>query len=178
MLEKLTRKKVLKQDDTRPTNIEQLIEKYSLEELWNKIDEIIDYSNTGINIDTVYPIGSIYMSVNSTNPGSLFGGTWTAWGSGRVPVGIDTNDTDFDTVEETGGEKTHTLVSNELPKITPTFNQTISKAPYGMSTGSAYSEGIYTAGVGTNLTINEIGGDQAHNNLQPYITCYMWKRIS
>lgn len=57
-------------------------------------------------INTIYPVGSIYMSVSSTNPGVTFGvGTWEAWGSGRVPVGVDSNDTSFDTVEETGGKK-------------------------------------------------------------------------
>ena len=48
------------------------------------------------------------MSVNSTNPGSLFGGTWTAWGQGRVPVGVSTSGT-FNTVEKTGGSETHKL---------------------------------------------------------------------
>ena len=59
-------------------------------------------------VDLMYPIGSIYMSVSSTNPGTTFGvGTWESWGSGRVPVGVDSNDTSFDTVEETGGNKSN-----------------------------------------------------------------------
>ena len=49
----------------------------------------------------------MYISVNSTNPSSLFGGTWVAWGAGRVPVGINTSDGDFNTAEKTGGSKTH-----------------------------------------------------------------------
>ena len=44
----------------------------------------------------VYPVGSIYLSVNSTNPSSYFGGTWVAWGSGRVPIGVNTSDTRFE----------------------------------------------------------------------------------
>lgn len=52
----------------------------------------------------IYPIGSIYMSVNDTNPSSLFGGTWVAWGSGRVPVGVGSNGTtNYSSVEATGG---------------------------------------------------------------------------
>ena len=43
-------------------------------------------------VDHIYPVGSIYMSVNNTNPGTLFGGTWEQWGSGRVPVGVDMED--------------------------------------------------------------------------------------
>jgi microcystin-dependent protein len=69
-----------------------------------------------INIGIIYPIGSIYLSVNSANPGTwLPGTTWVAWGSGKVPVGIDTGQTEFNSVEKTGGEKTHTLSLGELP---------------------------------------------------------------
>lgn len=50
----------------------------------------------------IYPVGSIYISVVATNPSTYFGGTWVAWGSGRVPVGINTSDSDFKTVEKTG----------------------------------------------------------------------------
>ena len=58
----------------------------------------------------IYPVGSIYTNAtNSTNPGTLLGfGTWTAFGAGRVPVGYNSGDTDFDTAEETGGSKTST----------------------------------------------------------------------
>ena len=62
----------------------------------------------------MYPVGSIYLSVNNVNPGTLFGGTWEAWGSGRVPVGVDTSQSEFDRVEKTGGEKTHQLTETEL----------------------------------------------------------------
>ena len=58
----------------------------------------INFGNKSL-IDLVYPVGSIYMSVNNTNPTSLFGGTWVAWGSGRVPIGVNTSDSDFNAVE-------------------------------------------------------------------------------
>lgn len=61
----------------------------------------------------LYPVGSIYMAINAANPGLVFGGTWVAWGTGRVPVGVDTSDTDFNTVEKTGGEKKHLLTAAE-----------------------------------------------------------------
>ena len=57
--------------------------------------------------DMVYPIGSIYMSVNSTNPKTIFGGEWVAWGQGRVPICVDNLDSNFDTVEKTGGSLSH-----------------------------------------------------------------------
>jgi hypothetical protein len=60
----------------------------------------------GIGLLDVYPVGAIYLSVVSTSPATLFGGTWSAIGAGRVLVGLDSGDTDFDTVEETGGAKT------------------------------------------------------------------------
>lgn len=120
----------------------------------------------------IYPVGSIYMSVNSANPSTLFGGTWEAWGSGRVPVGIDANDTDFDTVEETGGEKTHTLTIQEMPKHTHT-----QKLGGNISTVDNVA-GDYIIGDANTENVSYAGGDQAHNIMQPYIVCYMWKRVA
>ena len=79
------------------------------------MDEMQALIDEGMTFSKIYPVGSIYLSVSSTNPSSLFGGTWVAWGSGRVPVGINTSDTDFSTVEKTGGNKnlqshTHTFL--------------------------------------------------------------------
>ena len=73
-----------------------------------------------------YPVGSIYTSVVATNPATLLGvGTWAAFGAGKVMIGIDSGDTDFDTVEETGGAKTdsHTLTTSEIPSHTHTIQQ-------------------------------------------------------
>lgn len=132
----------------------------------------------------IYPVGSIYMSVNNTDPGTLFGGTWTAWGAGRVPVGVDTNDENFDTVEETGGEKTHTLVENELPKIEGTLPHT-SYGEMKLSGAFSFTTGSVSSyqGANSDTSNNRIyklsfGNNAAHNNLQPYITCYMWKRTA
>lgn len=133
-------------------------------------------------LDNIYPIGSIYMSINNTNPSRLFGGTWESWGAGRVPVGVDANDTDFDTVEETGGEKTHTLTTNEMPSHGHGVTWASNCAPwvqaggYGQITGSATGN-ANRANLG-GITVNNAGGGGAHNNLQPYITCYMWKRTA
>lgn len=125
-----------------------------------------------------YPIGSIYMSVNNTDPSTLFGGTWVSWGAGRVPVGVDTSDNDFSTVEKTGGEKKHTLTVNEMPSHYHGLNTVINgtnpgdSAPYRIQTDKYQwgGTGVYT---GTDSS----GSSQPHNNMQPYITCYMWKRI-
>lgn len=113
------------------------------------------------------------MSVNSANPSTLFGGTWEAWGSGRVPVGVDTSDDNFSTVEQTGGESEHTLTIAEMPAHTHRVQQN----GYNVGSGSGgtcltYQKGTYGQNVAST------GGDGAHNNLQPYITCYMWKRTA
>ena len=64
----------------------------------------------------VYPVGAIFTSVSPTNPATSLGvGTWEAFGAGRALVGVDTTQTEFDTVEETGGAKTHTLTESEMP---------------------------------------------------------------
>ena len=66
-------------------------------------------------INAVYPVGSIYASIIATNPGTVFGvGTWAAFGAGKVPVGFNAAESEFDVVEETGGAKTHVLTEGEL----------------------------------------------------------------
>ena len=148
--------------------------------------------------DLIYPIGSIYMSVNSTNPGSLFGGTWTAWGQGRVPVGVNTSGT-FNSVEKTGGSETHKLTVAQMPSHTHTQNShrhnygrpalfggendddgSIFTPRYSGRTSSQYkgNSNGWTEMSYTTATNQNTGGGEAHNNLQPYITCYMWKRTA
>lgn len=151
-------------------------------------------------LDYVYPVGSIYMSVNSTNPSSLFGGTWTQWGQGRVPVGVADSGT-FNSVEATGGEEKHQLTVPEMPLHEHTGTRY--SGELGYSTGGALLETTqttYTAQFSTETATvkyaksgggapiyekvvsvaqgTTIGGNQLHNNLQPYITCYMWKRTA
>ena len=134
-------------------------------------DAILNFK-TAIS-DLIYPVGSIYTSINSTNPSTLFGGTWTSWGTGRVAVGVDISDTSFNMVEKTGGAKTHTLTVTEMPSHDHSF-------PYrGNTFTSTVSSGVPGAWYAdTNVTTGLRGGGSAHNNLQPYITCYMWKRTA
>lgn len=126
----------------------------------------------------VYPVGSIYFNATvSTNPATLLGfGTWAAFGAGRVPVGYDVSQTEFDTVGETGGEKTHTLSINEMPSHTHQKSNNFKDAGsladgrfWAKTTGSTSGSAAFTEAA---------GGDQPHNNLQPYITVYMWKRTA
>lgn len=131
-------------------------------------------------INNVYPIGSIYTSVNNTNPSTLFGGTWERFGNGKVLVGVDENDTDFSTVEKTGGEKTHKLTKNEMPSHTHSISSSKYMVSIENSSNYAIPRGKVLLGTITDtyLTNSSTGGSQAHNNLQPYITVYMWKRVA
>lgn len=130
-----------------------------------------------VTFDTIYPVGSIYMSVNATNPSELFGGTWVAWGSGRVPVGVDTSDSDFLTIEKTGGEKTHELSINEMPSHTHANYAKRTNVTINSSGNTIISCHRSNTGASTGDNIGKTGSNAPHNNLQPYITCYMWKRI-
>lgn len=122
-----------------------------------------------------WPIGSIYISVVNTNPSQWFGGTWQSFGSGRVLVGVDSNQSEFSTVEKTGGEKTHILSISEMPS----HNHPIKNANVG---GGVTTYNTVKAedkrGWAGNIYTDNTGGGKAHNNLQPYITVYMWRRVS
>lgn len=125
-------------------------------------------------IDLVYPVGSIYISIKNTNPQTYMSETtWVAWGSGRVPVGVNASDTNFSTVEKTGGESAHTLTVEEMPNHRHGINRR------GAVTAGGYSS-LYgdTQSGDIGFFTEQSGGDRAHNNLQPYITCYMWKRTA
>lgn len=219
----------------------------------------------------VYPVGSIYISINSNNPSSFFGGTWVAFGSGKTLVGLDGSQTEFNVVEKIGGSKTHTLSVPEMPQHTHTQNShthtqqahthvqnahthtqnahthvqdshthiqdahthtqqphshthtapnapnntrlvgllpTIDSSTAGVSTSSTTAVNNNTTATNQNtVAINQnatatnqnttatnqnatavndsttavnqdTGGGQAHNNLQPYIVVYFFKRIS
>lgn len=121
----------------------------------------------------MHRVGDIIFSTSDENPSTIYGGTWVAWGKGQVPVGVDASDSDFNTVEKTGGEKEHTLTVDEMPSHKHDFGQQFA------TTSSLSGEYGYYMIAGTQTdVIKNTGGNQPHNNLQPYITCYMWKRIA
>lgn len=192
---------------------------------------------------TLFPVGSIYFTTKNINPGTFIGGTWAAWGSGRVPVGVSTSDSDFSTTEKTGGTKTvnllhshtvnshsHTIahthsIKNHNHKYCVAFNDyygTLTKAqawdyasgawkecntyvtadsniPRNSSFASSSTSGNQTryktgdtTTSNTALTTNAASVTNSGNSspttdnklsssqsiLQPYITCYMWKRTA
>jgi hypothetical protein len=121
-----------------------------------------------------WPVGSVFISVVATDPNTLLGGgTWEAFGAGRVLVGIDAGQTEFDTVEEVGGAKTHTLTTAQMPSHTHSI--TTGTVDWE-SSGQTATQG--RIGVRSAISTNAAGSNGAHNNLQPYIVCYFWKRTA
>ena len=137
--------------------------------------------------DMIYPVGSIYMSVTDNTVAKVearFGGTWVAFGAGRTLVGVNANETEFNSVEKTGGEKKHTLNRSEIPSHNHGIglNQTGSVHFTGfwhlkLTTGTDIKNTNADETIGDTAT-NFDGGGQAHNNLQPYVTVYMYKRTA
>lgn len=134
----------------------------------------------------IYPVGSIYMSANSTNPKNLFGGTWVAWGTGRVPIGVNASDSDFSYVEKTGGSKTINLSHKHLETVGADNGSMYLE---GGSNGGRHGSGIAasisrmtwkgTVGTGSaRLNYTDSAGNTKQSVVQPYITCYMWKRTA
>lgn len=121
------------------------------------------------NIDKVYPLGAIYISVLETSPSDLFGGTWERFANGKTLIGVDENDADFNTVKKTGGEKSHTLTVQEMPTHTHAqnaHNHTGSSGSAGAHThtisGSAASAGAHGHSASSNSTgshTHKVGSD-------------------
>ena len=146
------------------------------------LEERVDDIDTNLFLSN-HPVGSIYMSVENTNPSTLFGGIWIDWGTGRVPVCVDTTDVNFNAVEKIGGESTVTLTESQMPShhhgFTDGAKAIVYENPVLMSAGKDFQ--AFRAPTSGTLSVtgtSPTGGGQAHNNLQPYITCYMWKRVS
>ena len=130
-----------------------------------------------VTMSDIYPVGSIYINAAvTTNPATLLGfGTWVAFGTGRMMVGYDASDTDFDALQETGGAKTHTLTTSELPSHTHKNPAGISPAPNANDLDITGGNG---ATVASNVVTDATGGGSAHNNMPPYIVAYMWRRTA
>ena len=138
---------------------------------------------------SVYPVGSIYINAtSSTNPATLLGfGTWTAFGAGRVMVGLDGSDALFDTAEETGGSKDAVVVSHTHtatvvdPGHNHSYNQPVQSNaanPPGASGSQASATTTGTASTGISVTNASTGVSGTNANVQPFIVVRMWKRTA
>lgn len=127
----------------------------------------------------VYPVGCIYTTTTSANPATTFGfGTWVAFGAGRVPVGYDASQTEFDTVEETGGEKAVTLTAAQIPAHTHGLAAGEIVGSAGGGSSFSVQGGTSFGFKGNSTTASGGGSGGSHNNLQPYIVVRMWKRTA
>lgn len=207
-------------------------------------NEFVKGDGTGLTISALFllmhPVGSIFMTTEATNPSETYGGTWVAWGAGRVPVGVDSTDEAFNTSGKTGGSKadvaahTHKLNFNSvtgesgehdhpidtyvakdrtsienayapwtevkdagtpspsLPYLVFGYDEEIRRVR--LKNGTAYSYPNYLKitdlttvfeTVDTGKHVHDLNAPSTtesygveNGNLQPYITCYMWKRIA
>ena len=134
------------------------------------------------------PVGTIKMTTTNINPESYIGGTWERWGEGRFPLGLgmpkqntltsfgtlteEELSLNFLTCEGTSGTYRHTLTVSQMPA----HSHTTENCP-GHEAGNAWVGGSGTA-TPTARVSSTAGGGAAHNNMPPYITCYMWKRTA
>lgn len=146
-----------------------------------------DNSNNNITLNDVYPVGSIYMSVNDVDPKFLFGGEWEQiQDCFLLASGMASNG-------ETGGEETHTLTSDEMPShthIQENHQHTLpnSAVVYNSNNPGSIQHGNtqkYTVNTDLQLQTNpsaavnqNTGGGQAHNNMPPFLVVNMWKRVA
>ena len=154
-----------------------------------KIDQIADDI-----LNITYPIGSIYMSTSATSPASIFGGTWQRWGNGRVPVGVCENSDDASlriafgiNPDKTGGSLYH-IHQTGYGYVGASYAYAALGDAYNGSTGFSTDKSdkryvIYGGAADLNfaeslLTSGSSGDGSAYNSLQPFITCYMWKRTA
>lgn len=149
-----------------------------------------------------WPVGSVYISVNDVNPGTLLGGSWVEFAKGRTIVGMDAEQTEFNELEKVGGSKEETLSVNQMP----VHNHTGITGSAGNHSHNLGADYLRTSPSGGNRVNNSIasgqqvqwgststssagshthsfttanrGGGQAHNNLQPYIVVKLWQRVA
>lgn len=153
--------------------------------------------------EIIYPVGSIISSFDDVNPGerenekSQLPGTWERFGEGRVIVGVSGDDSQLNAAGKTGGEKYHTITTQEMPSHTHQFTtgstggNSIPLRGYGAVLGSGNVGWRFGSGGSQDATgiaslpshshsgtTDSNGGGQAFNKMPPYITAYFWRRTA
>ena len=136
----------------------------------------LNVANTKVStsdlLDLVYPVGSIYLSVGSTAPSTLFGGTWQ-----QIKDTFLLGSGDDYTLGDTGGEATHTLTVDEMPSHNHNCEYEYPFNTGGLGVYVPASNANAPTGLNSNV-IKSTGGSQAHNNMPPYLVVSIWKRVS
>lgn len=145
-------------------------------------------AETNFVLDNVYPIGSIYMNVNSTNPGTLFGGTWEQI-QGKFLLGMSSSYP----AGSQGGEASHTLTTEEMPShghnpanesgyygFITNSKKVFEVGDMGVQSGSGryYPYSTVAFDISRNSLTGTTGGGKSHNNMPPYLSIYIWKRTA
>lgn len=145
-------------------------------------------AGTNFVLDNVYPIGSIYMNVNSTNPGTLFGGTWEQI-QGKFLLGMSSSYP----AGSQGGEASHTLTTEEMPShghnpanesgyygFITNSQKAFTVGDMGVQSGSGryYPYASAAFDISRNTLTGTTGGGKSHNNMPPYLSIYIWKRTA
>ena len=129
-------------------------------------------------LSKIYPVGAVYITYNNNNPGKFLGGTWVRFGEGRTLIGEGTgNDGSTSmsfTTNSTGGEYKHKLTIDEMPSHNHQYYSPVVQKVAASSSGSTYGNYNKQYLIGTDYA----GGDGYHNNVQPYITVYFWRRTA
>jgi len=148
--------------------------KFNLDSDGNLIVNSITATTAGnnINFDSIYPVGAIYLSVNNINPSSLFGGTWEQI-KDRFLLASGTKYQ----LGNIGGEETHKLTENEMPSHShkaTNFVYNSTNNPFNINPNGTSKLSTAKGNIGVDFS----GGNEAHNNMPPYLVVNIWKRIS
>lgn len=127
--------------------------------------------------NAIFPVGQIVIKGDNEDYSNWLGFTWERTAVGKVLVGIDSTDTDFNTIGKTGGAKKVTLTVAEMPNHYHNVNYG-SSAPLGLNSGSTGYKLNYEQGGTQQIYATATGGGEAHNNLQPYQVVAYWKRVA
>jgi len=155
----------------------------SINEAKTELKNGITMAKTQTKLET-FPVGSIFVSTTPTNPSSYIGGTWESYGQGRTLIGAGTgtdsnNTSQLFKVGATGGEYTHTLTVAEMPSHAHIFSRNYVGTGYtGYANRTLCSVNEVFGGNPPDVKTGYTGGNGAHNNLQPYIVTYLWKRTA
>lgn len=180
------------------------------------LDDFVDKIASSI-LAKAYPIGSLYFTTNATNPKNILGfGTWTAWGQGKVPIGVNSSNSNFNSPEKTGGQEQITLTEEQMPKhkhyplkksesaagsdratkgtdfsenatdnseawsfqVATHIDGTTKRVRKGSSSNEYIIANEDIGSLWTDVSTGYAGESKSFSIMQPYITCYMWKRTA
>ena len=127
--------------------------------------------------NAIFPIGQIVIKGDNEDYSNWLGFTWERTAVGKVLVGIDSTDIDFNTIGKTGGEKTHTLSVPEMPRHAHYIASNLTNNPIG-GIDRTIMYGVPESVEPTNYSSESTGNNQPHNNLQPYQVVAYWKRTA